>query len=76
MTEETLTKRQQKICLLENLLAVSEELDDKQIKEQAALLQATLKSLKDEEAREQKVDQQIEKLEALLAARNTNLKGN
>ena len=70
------TKRQQKICLLENLLAVSEELDDKQIKEQAALLQATLKSLKAEEAREQKVDQQIEKLEALLAARNTNLKGN
>jgi ATP-dependent Lon protease len=69
VTEETLTKRQQKICLLENLLAVSEDLDDKQIKEQAALLQATLKSLKAEEAREQKVDQQIEKLEALLAAR-------
>lgn len=76
MTEETLTKRQQRICLLENLLAVSEDLDDKQIKEQAALLQATLKSLKAEEAREQKVDQQIEKLEALLAARNANLKGN
>lgn len=29
-----------------------------------------------EEAKEQKVDQKIEKLEALLAARNTNLKGN
>jgi hypothetical protein len=64
-----LTKRQRQISLLENLLAFSKGSNDERVINQVALLQATLKSLKAEEAREQKVDQQIEKLEALLAAR-------
>lgn len=71
-----ITKRQRQIYLIEHIFTLTAETDSAQIIEQTAQLKVTLKRLKAEEAMEQKVDEQIEQLEALLAARNTNLKGN